>query len=83
MRFILAPILIAIGLLVMKYTVQVTDFTGRLDFAEKYLGGGLAAGTYTWWRLCGLGLVILSAMWLFGLMGMLGSGLAGILGVQR
>jgi len=51
----------------MRYTVQVTNFTGKIGFAEKYLGGGLAAGTYTWWRLVGLGLIIISVAWMVGL----------------
>jgi hypothetical protein len=68
MRFIFAPILLCIGILLMRYTVQVTNFTGKIDFAEKYLGGGVAAGTYTWWRLFGLGLCILSVFWFFGML---------------
>ncbi len=65
MRFFLAPIVFALGVLVMKYTVQVTNMTGKIDFAEKYLGTGIGAGTYTFWRLFGLGLCILSVLWLF------------------
>jgi hypothetical protein len=68
MRFFLSPIVFVIGILLMRYTVQVTNMTGKLDWAEKYLGGGLLAGTYTWWRLCGLGLCILSVLWLFNLL---------------
>ncbi len=64
----------------MRYTVQITDFTGKVDFAEKYFGKGLAAGTYTWWRLVGLVLVILAGLWFIGLGSSLGRGLAGILG---
>jgi hypothetical protein len=82
MRFILAPLIIALGILMMKYTVQITDYTGKLDFAEEYLGKGTAAGTYTWWRLVGLFFVILAALWLFGMMNLVGNGLAGVLGVK-
>ncbi len=52
----------------MKYSVQVTNMTGKIDLAEKYLGTGIGAGTYTWWKLVGLGLCILSALWLFGML---------------
>ncbi|MBI5530613.1 MAG: hypothetical protein HY918_03885 [Candidatus Doudnabacteria bacterium] len=50
----------------MKYSVQITDqFSGRIELAEKYLGGGIAAGTYTWWKLFGLAMCVLSVLWLF------------------
>jgi len=68
MRFIFSPLIFVLGLLCMKYSVQITDqFSGKIDFAEKYLGGGIAAGTYTWWKIFGLGMCILSFMWLFNL----------------
>ncbi len=66
MRFFLAPLAFIGGVLLMKYSVKVTEFTGKLDFAEKYLRGGVAAGTYTWWKLFGLAVCILSVLWLFG-----------------
>ena len=82
MRFILGPLVIILGVLLMKYTVQITDFTGRIDFAEKYLTAGLGAGTYTWWRLVGLCFAILGAMWILGLTSLLGEGLVSILGLR-
>jgi hypothetical protein len=68
MRFFFAPIVFVLGLLCMKYTVQITNNTGKIDFAEKFFGSGMGAGTYTWWRLFGLGLCILSVLWLFNLL---------------
>jgi hypothetical protein len=65
MRFFLSPLTFALGFLLMKYTVQVTNMTGKIDFAEKYLGTGIGAGTYTFWRLFGLIVCILSVLWLF------------------
>ena len=65
MRFILGPLAIVLGFLMMRYTVQLTDITGKIGFAEKYLRGGLA-GTYTWWRLVGLFIIIVSVFWIFG-----------------
>lgn len=69
MRFFFAPLLFVAGILCMKYSVQITDqFTGRIDFAEKIFGTGIGAGTYTWWKLFGLGMCILSVLWLFNLL---------------
>ena len=68
MRFIFAPLLFAAGVLIMKYSVQITDqFSGKIDMAEKYLGTGIGAGTYTWWKLFGLGMCIISVLWLFNM----------------
>lgn len=67
MRFFLAPIVFVLGLVCMKYSVQITDqFSGKIDFAEKIFGSGLGAGTYTFWKIFGLGICILSVLWLFG-----------------
>ena len=68
MRFFLSPITFALGILLMKYTVYVTNMTGKIDFAEKYLGTGIGAGTYTFWRLLGLMICILSVLWLFNML---------------
>ncbi len=65
MRYILGIIIIALGVLLMKYSVKVTEFTGQIDFAEKYLAAPLA-GTYTWWKIVGITLIILSLAWMFG-----------------
>jgi len=67
MRYFLSPLVFAAGILVMKYSVFVTDqLTGKIDMAEKYLGTGIGAGTYTFWKLFGLGLCILSVLWFMG-----------------
>jgi hypothetical protein len=63
MRFVFGPIIIILSILMMKYVVQVTNYTGKIDFAEKYLG---SAGTYTWWRLVALVGIILSILWMTG-----------------
>lgn len=69
MRFILAPLVLILGVLCMKYSVQITDqFSGKVDFAEKYLGSGIGAGTYTFWKLFGLGLCVLAVLWLFNML---------------
>jgi hypothetical protein len=66
MRFFFSPLIFIAGILVMKYSVAITDqFSGKIDLAEKYLGTGVGAGTYTWWKIFGLILCILSVLWLF------------------
>ncbi|HYV34011.1 MAG TPA: hypothetical protein VE973_04155 [Candidatus Limnocylindria bacterium] len=53
----------------MKYSVAITDqFSGKIDLAEKYLGVGIGAGTYTFWKLFGLLLCVLSILWLFNML---------------
>ena len=69
MRFIFAPLVFALGVLCMKYSVKITDqFSGKIDLAEKYLGAGIGSGTYTWWKLFGLGKCVLSVLWLFNML---------------
>jgi hypothetical protein len=69
MRFFLSPLIFIAGILIMKYSVAITDqFTGKIELAEKYLSGGLGAGTYTWWKLFGLAACILSVLWLFNML---------------
>jgi hypothetical protein len=66
MRFVLSPLVFIAGILIMKYSVIITEqFSGKIDLAEKYLGSGIGAGTYTWWKLFGLLLCILAVLWLF------------------
>lgn len=69
MRFLLSPLVFVLGIFCMKYSVQITDqFTGKIDLAEKYLGAGIGSGTYTFWKLFGLGLCILSVLWIFNML---------------
>lgn len=67
MRFIWGIIGIIIGVLFLKYTFQLTNFFGKFDWAEKYFTGGLG-GTYFFYKLAGIFLIILSAMYMFGLL---------------
>jgi hypothetical protein len=50
----------------MKYSVQIVGITGTVDFAEKYLTGGLA-GTYTLYKLVGLLFCVLGLCYMLGL----------------
>ena len=68
-RLILSLMVFALGILCMKYSVAITDqFSGKIDLAEKYFGSGIGAGTYTFWRLFGLLLCILSVLWFFNML---------------
>ena len=65
MRYIVGPLIIIAGVLIMKYTVDVTNFTGKISFAEDYLRP-IGAGTYTFWRLFGLLIIVLAVLWMTG-----------------
>ncbi len=64
MRYLLSLIMMAVGILTMKYTVKITFVTGKIGFAEKYFQ--TMGGTYFWWRLVGLTLLVLGLMWFTG-----------------
>ena len=51
------------GILILRYSRQVTGFTGRFGWAEQYLGHG---GTHTVIRLFGAALVFLFVLYPFG-----------------
>ena len=74
MRIVAGIFFIILGVLMMKYTVAITNYTGKIDFAEKYLKLGLA-GTYTWWRLVALVIIILSILWMTGSLNLTGNAL--------
>lgn len=57
----LATIFIAI--LLMKYRERVVRIIGKNQYAETYLGQG---GTYTFWILFAILLIIIATVWLFG-----------------
>ena len=64
-KLIIVPIVIVIGVLVMKYSVALTEMTGQIDFAERIFKPPFA-GTYTWWKAIGLVLIILAVLYLTG-----------------
>lgn len=51
------------GVLILRYSRQVTQFTGKFDWAEKYLGHG---GTHTAIRLFGAVLTFVFILYPFG-----------------
>ena len=64
-RILLGLLIMAGALAMMKYSVQLTNITGKIELAERYLGAPLA-GTYTFYKLFGLFLMILAVAWIFG-----------------
>ena len=65
MSFIYGLMGVGVGFLLVRYSVQLTDWFGRIELAERYLRGGLA-GTYTMYRLVGVIFIVLSLMYMFG-----------------
>ena len=79
MRFIQGLIGIGAGFLMIKYSVKLTDWFGKVDWAETYLRGGLG-GTYTMYRLVGLIFIVLSLLYMFNIFGFLIGPLAPLFG---
>ncbi len=65
MRYVLGPLVIILGIAMMKYSFWITQQTGKIDFAERYMSSPLS-GTYTWWKLVGLALVVIGMAWMGG-----------------
>ena len=53
---------LAAGFLAIIYSKWITDSTYRIFFAEKWLGNG---GTYIFWKIVGVLLILLSFWILF------------------
>lgn len=62
LRFLVAPLLMVVGVVIMKYSVHIADFFGKADWAERYL----PAGSYTMYKLIGLGFCIIGLLWMLG-----------------
>jgi len=67
------------GFLILKYSVKITDNMGRIQWAEEHLKGGLA-GTYTFYRLLGLIIMVFSLLNMFGGLGFILSPLSSVFG---
>ncbi len=61
--FLFPWILIVAGVLMVVYTKKVGDFTGEIEFAERHMGPGR---TYSFIKLFGVVLIILSFLWIGG-----------------
>lgn len=51
------------GFFYIKYAYQISNFTGSIGFAERFLGGG---GTYIFHKVMGVLIIMLSIMYAFG-----------------
>ena len=80
-RVMVALIGIPLGFVIMIYRFQLKQFTGKIDWAEQYLGSG---GTYNLFIIIGLGLSMLSLMYSLGTIQDLFTGTLGpIFGVSK
>ena len=61
MKFIWGLVGVAVGFLVVKYSFQITNMFGRIDWAEQHL-----SGTYTFYKIVGVIFIILSMLYMFG-----------------
>ena len=68
MRFIWGIIGIIIGVLIVRYTFPLVNFFGRVSWAERHLSWGSAGGTYTLYKIIGVGTILLSGLYMFGLL---------------
>lgn len=50
------------GVLMMRYSYQLTQIFGYNSLAERYLGSG---GTYTMWKLLGVFAILLAIWYVF------------------
>lgn len=70
MRFVWGIVWVVIGILLIRYTFQITNLFGKIDWAEQHLRGGFG-GTYTLYKLVGLFIVILAMLYMFGGIGLI------------
>ena len=68
MKYFYTVIAIIVGFLFIKYSIALTDWLGKVDWAEQQLRTGMA-GTYTLYRLIGLFIIIFALLYLFGAAG--------------
>ena len=65
MRIIFGFLGIIIGIIILRKTYQLAEMFGQIEFAEKYLGSG---GTYTFYKIVGLVLIVSGATYMFGIL---------------
>jgi hypothetical protein len=66
MRYVLGLIGIAIGFLLIWKSEWIINNFGRIDWAEQHLGS--EGGTRLMWKLIGLLVIILSMLFMFGML---------------
>lgn len=60
MHFLTGLLIIALGVLMLKYIRQTYEFAGSFDWAEKFFGVG---GTITALKLIGLIMIVVGALY--------------------
>ena len=65
-NLIIGIIMVVLGVLVLKYTYAVANFTGRVEWIEDKLGGGTTFGVY---KLLAVFMVIIGLLIITGLGG--------------
>lgn len=70
MRIIWSIIGIAFGTIMIWKTYPLVNLFGKSDWAERYFSGGLG-GTYFLYKVIGLAVVILSGLYMFGILDIL------------
>jgi hypothetical protein len=63
-RIIIGILVIACGFFCAKHSMQIRNFFGDFDFAEKFLGTG---GTVSFWKLLGILAMIFGILHIFGM----------------
>jgi hypothetical protein len=79
MKFVWGTVWVIIGILLIRYTFQITNLFGKIDWAEQHMRGGYG-GTYALYKLVGLGIVILAMFYMFGGLGLIVKPLAPLFG---
>lgn len=67
MRIIWGLIGITIGTVILWKTYPLVNFFGKVAWAEEHLAGGLG-GTYFLYKIMGLAVIIISTLYLFGVL---------------
>ena len=70
---------VIVGVLVVRYSIWITENLGRIQWAEDHLHGGLA-GTYSLYRIIGVVVIILSLLYMFGSIGFILNPIAPLFG---
>jgi|YelNatPaOPRAMG01_1025707.scaffolds.fasta_scaffold468270_1 hypothetical protein len=53
---------IFVGILILRYTERIVDMVGHMEWAERYLGFGAGGGTYTFWKIMGILVIIVGVV---------------------
>jgi len=73
---------VTVGVLVIKYSIWITENFGTIEWAEQHLRGGMA-GTISFYRIVGIVIIILSLMYMFGSFGIIAAPLGSVFGPPK